>query len=72
MDDNVKYTLRQIKKTAKEMLNLNMPIGFEYCVYDMPLADCQEICRKLENFGFHVSIGHRLGSENTIIVREKE
>ena len=72
MDDNVKYTLRQIKKAAKEMLKLNMPIGFEYCVYDMPLADCQEICRKLENFGFHVSIGHRLGSENTIIVREKE
>lgn len=46
-------------------------IGFEYCVYEMPQKECEDICIILQKLGYNTIIGHRLGSESTITVMKE-
>ena len=43
----------------------------EYCVYEMPQKECEDICIILQKLGYNAIIGHRLGSESTITVMKE-
>jgi hypothetical protein len=71
MKKDTVYVFKQILDAIQEQEISSSYIGFEYCVYEMPQKECEDICIILQKLGYNAIIGHRLGSESTIIV-EKE
>lgn len=71
MEKNTIYDLKQILDTIQRLEESDSPIGFEYCVYEMPQKECEDICIILQKLGYNATIGHRLGSESTIIVKKE-
>lgn len=71
MEKNTIYDLKQILDTIQLLEESDSPIGFEYCVYEMPQKDCEDICIILQKLGYNATIGHRLGSESTIRVTKE-
>lgn len=65
------YDLKRILDIIQEQEISGSSIGFEYCVYEMLQKECEDICRILQKLGYNAIIGHRLGSESTIIVKEE-
>lgn len=65
------YNLKHILDIIQEQEISDLPIGFEYCVYEMPQKECEDICIILQKLGYNAIIGHRLGSESTIIVKKE-
>lgn len=71
MEKNTIYDLKQILDAIQRLEESDSPIGFEYCVYEMPQKDCEDICIILQKLGYNAIIGHRLGSESTIRVTKE-
>lgn len=71
MEKNTIYDLKQILDAIQRLEESDSPIGFEYCVYEMPQKECEDICIILQKLGYNAIIGHRLGSESTIIVKKE-
>lgn len=71
MEKNTIYDLKQILDAIQRLEESDSPIGFEYCVYEMPQKDCEDICIILQKLGYNATIGHRLGSESTITVMKE-
>ena len=71
MKSDTIYAFRQILDIIQEQEKSNAPIGFEYCVYEMPQKECEDICIILQKLGYNAIIGHRLGSESTIRVMKE-
>lgn len=71
MEKNTIYDLKQILDTIQRLEESDSPIGFEYCVYEMPQKECEDICIILQKLGYNAIIGHRLGSESTIRVTKE-
>lgn len=71
MKKNTIYDLKQILDAIQRLEESDLPIGFEYCVYEMPQKDCEDICIILQKLGYNAIIGHRLGSESTIRVTKE-
>lgn len=71
MEKNTIYDLKQILDAIQRLEESDSPIGFEYCVYEMPQKDCEDICIILQKLGYNATIGHRLGSESTIRVTKE-
>lgn len=65
------YDLKCILDIIQKLEKIGSPIGFEYCVYEMPQKECEDICIILQKLGYNAIIGHRLGSESTIIVKKE-
>lgn len=71
MKKNTIYDLKQILDAIQRLEESDSSIGFEYCVYEMPQKECEDICIILQKLGYNATIGHRLGSESTIIVKKE-
>lgn len=71
MEKNTIYDLKQILDAIQRLEESDSPIGFEYCVYEMPQKECEDICIILQKLGYNATIGHRLGSESTITVMKE-
>lgn len=71
MEKDTIYDLKRILNIIQELEKIGSPIGFEYCVYEMPQKECEDICIILQKLGYNAIIGHRLGSESTIIVKKE-
>ena len=71
MEKDTVYAFKQILDTIQEQEISSSSIGFEYCVYEMPQKECEDICIILQKLGYNAIIGHRLGSESTIIVKKE-
>lgn len=71
MEKDTIYVFKQILDTIQELEKVGSPIGFEYCVYEMPQKECEDICIILQKLGYNAIIGHRLGSESTITVMKE-
>lgn len=71
MEKNTIYDLKQILDAIQRLEESDSPIGFEYCVYEMPQKECEDICIILQKLGYNAIIGHRLGSESTIRVTKE-
>lgn len=71
MEKDTIYTFQQILDAIQELKKMDLPIGFEYCVYEMPQKECEDICIILQKLGYNAIIGHRLGSESTIQVMKE-
>lgn len=66
------YTFNEVLKAIRQMKENGQKVDFEYCVYNMPTPQAQSICDMLKRLGYDCEIGHRLGSENTLRINEKE
>lgn len=71
MEKDTIYDLKCILDIIQEQETSDLPIGFEYCVYEMPQKECEDICIILQKLEYNATIGHRLGSESTIIVKKE-
>ena len=71
MESDTIYAFKQILDIIQEQEKNDAPIGFEYCVYEMPQKECEDICIILQKLGYNAIIGHRLGSESTITVMKE-
>lgn len=71
MEKDAIYDLKRILDIIQKQEASNSSVGFEYCVYEMPQKECEDICIILQKLGYNANIGYRLGNESTIIV-EKE
>lgn len=71
MEKDTIYDLKRILDIIQELEKIGSPIGFEYCVYEMPQKECEDICIILQKLGYNAIIGHRLGSESIIIVKKE-
>lgn len=71
MEKDTIYDLKCILDIIQEQETSDLPIGFEYCVYEMPQKECEDICIILQKLGYNAIIGHRLGSESTIRVMKE-
>lgn len=71
MGKDTVYVFKQILDTIQELEKISSPIDFEYCVYEMPQKECEDICIILQKLGYNAIIGHRLGSESTIRVMKE-
>lgn len=71
MEKDTIYDLKRILDIIQELEKIGLPIGFEYCVYEMPQKECEDICIILQKLGYNAIIGHRLGSESIIIVKKE-
>ena len=71
MEKDTIYVFKQILDTIQELEKIGSSIGFEYCVYEMPQKECEDICIIMQKLGYKATIGHILGSESTIrVVKE--
>lgn len=71
MEKDTIYDLKRILDIIQELEKIGSPVGFEYCVYEMPQKECEDICIILQKLGYNAIIGHRLGSESIIIVKKE-
>lgn len=71
MKKDTVYVFKQILDAIQELEKISSPISFEYCVYEMPQKECEDICIILQKLGYNAIIGHRLGSESTITVMKE-
>lgn len=71
MEKDTIYDLKQILSIIQEHEKNDELIGFEYCVYEMPQKECEDICIILQKLGYNAVIGHRLGSESTITIMKE-
>ena len=71
MESDTIYDLKQILCIIQEHEKNDKPISFEYCVYEMPQKECEDICIILQKLGYNAIIGHRFGSESTIRVMKE-
>lgn len=71
MEKDTIYVFKQILNIIQEQEVSDSSLGFEYCVYEMPQKECEDICIILQKLGYNAIIGHRLGSESTITVMKE-
>lgn len=71
MEKDTIYDLKRILDIIQELEKIGSSIGFEYCVYEMPQKECEDICIILQKLRYNAIIGHRLGSESIIIVKKE-
>lgn len=71
MEKDTIYDLKRILDIIQEQEISGSPIGFEYCVYEMPQKECEDICIILQKLEYNAIIGHRLGSKSIIIVKKE-
>ena len=71
MEKDTVYVFKKILDTIQALEKVGSPIGFEYCVHEMPQKECEDICIILQKLGYNAIIGHRLGSESTITVMKE-
>lgn len=71
MEKDTVYVFKQILDAIQELEKIGLPIDFEYCVYEMPQKECEDICIILQKLVYNATIGHRLGSESTITVMKE-
>lgn len=73
MEKDIIYDLKRILDIIQEQETSGSSIGFEYCVYEMPQKECEDIYIYiiLQKLGYNAIIGHRLGSESTITVMKE-
>lgn len=71
MEKDTIYDLKRILDIIQKQETPNSSIGFEYCVYEMPQKECEDICIILQKLEYNATIGHRLGSESTITVMKE-
>lgn len=56
MEKDTVYVFKQILDAIQELEKIGLPIGFEYCVYEMPQKECEDICIILQKLGYNAII----------------